>query len=823
VTGPTGYTGYTGSTGADSTVTGPTGYTGYTGPTGPTGYTGPNGADSNVTGPTGYTGPTGANSMVTGPTGPASVGSNIYASYSSTVDQLVGVTGVGDVETIIHYNTEECVNGITHETPDASGNWSRIIVPKTAVYETSISAEIDLSSGANADVSFWVKINGVTLDRSNSIIHITSDNDVSFPYVSFILCLNANDYIQYAFSSEDSNVLLDYSSVLTAPNRPETPSVIVSIKQIATDIGQTGPTGYTGPTGPDGPPGPTGPTGADGPLGPVGPTGPTGTIQPDGTYYSDYLYWNTYLTPPAWAVGSTSVHLGKEAGYTGWTIDNHTVALGTSAGYDTQGDKAIAIGFEAGKLDQAANAIAIGNLAGTKNQQGGAIAIGERAASDVFSAGQGANAIAIGNLAGYQDQSGNAIAIGSEAGNQIQSEDAIAIGSLAGHIGQKDNSIAIGRQAGDSYINTKAVAIGHQAGFLYLGDGSIAIGDKAGYGDLNTDYTGSNYIAIGREAGYQEQESLSIAIGNQAGRANLQQSAIAIGDMSCETKSSVGSIAIGANSYVDASGGSGIAIGYNAHIDTFTPVQGAPTVIGSNATTTGNCENSILLGSNVQVTAPIAPGSPGGLFINPIRNAGTGTTIYADPTKIMWYNTENVAQPYEVCHAALESVYRTYWLNWQGAPSPDDQFVSVSGLFISDYDAGSEYSYQFQIGPFKSFVIDHPVKPENYLVHTCLEGPEAGVYYRGKAVVCDKFVEVNLPNYVDALAKDFTVHVTPIFDEENDTNGTYKVTEVKDGKFKIYGPKGRVNWIVYGSRGDIEVEPLKSSVNVQGDGPYKWI
>jgi hypothetical protein len=591
--------------------------------------------------------------------------------------------------------------------------------------------------------------------------------------------------------------------------------------------GPTGPAGPAGPTGPDGPPGPTGPTGADGPLGPVGPTGPTGTIQPDGTYYSDYLYWNTYLTPPAWAVGSTSVHLGKEAGYTGWTIDNHTVALGTSAGYDTQGDKAIAIGFEAGKLDQGPNAIAIGNLAGTKNQQGGAIAIGERAASDVFSAGQGANAIAIGNLAGYQDQSGNAIAIGSEAGNQIQSEDAIAIGSLAGHIGQKDNSIAIGRQAGDSYINTKAVAIGHQAGFLYLGDGSIAIGDKAGYGDLNTDYTGSNYIAIGREAGYQEQESLSIAIGNQAGRANLQQSAIAIGDMSCETKSSVGSIAIGANSYVDASGGSGIAIGYNAHIDTFTPFLGAPIVIGSNATTTGNCENSILLGSNVQVTAPIAPGNPGGLFIDPIRNAGTGTTIYADPTKIMWYNTENVTQPYEVCHAELESVTRTYYLYWQGAPEPDDQFVAVSGLYISDVappvppPGPPQYSYQFQIGPFKTFVIDHPKDPERHLIHGCLEGPEAGVYYRGKAEITNmESVVIELPSYVPGWATDIMVYVTAIYDGKVKSYAASEVDE--NGKFTVYGENGKFNWMAMGKRGSIVVEPLKTDIKVNGFGPYRW-
>jgi len=144
----------------------------------------------------------------------------------------------------------------------------------------------------------------------------------------------------------------------------------------------------------------------------------------------------------------------------------------------------------------------------------------------------------------------------------------------------------------------------------------------------------------------------------------------------------------------------------------------------------------------------------------------------------------------------------------------------------------------------KSFIIDHPLKKDHYLIHACLEGPEAGVYYRGKAQIYDTFakgspcfakgspcfakgspcfVEVELPDYVDALATDFTVHVTPIFDEENDNNGHYKVTEVQNGRFRIYGPPGRVNWIVYGSRGAIEVEPEKSKTTVNGEGPYRWV
>ena len=124
----------------------------------------------------------------------------------------------------------------------------------------------------------------------------------------------------------------------------------------------------------------------------------------------------------------------------------------------------------------------------------------------------------------------------------------------------------------------------------------------------------------------------------------------------------------------------------------------------------------------------------------------------------------------------------------------------------------------------KTFVIDHPSDKNKYLIHACLEGPEVGVYYRGTAEVFDKFIEIQLPEYVDILATDFTVNVTHEFNEEEDSEPkTYAATKIKNSKFKIYGPKGKVSWLVLGKRGDINVEPLKSSVTVKGDGPYKYI
>jgi hypothetical protein len=123
----------------------------------------------------------------------------------------------------------------------------------------------------------------------------------------------------------------------------------------------------------------------------------------------------------------------------------------------------------------------------------------------------------------------------------------------------------------------------------------------------------------------------------------------------------------------------------------------------------------------------------------------------------------------------------------------------------------------------KTFVIDHPLNPDKYLIHACLEGPEAGVYYRGKAIIeNDEYVSIKLPDYVAKLARTFTIQVTSIYSNERKEPNLLQVTEVENNEFKVYGKNGKFYWTVYGLRNEILVESDKSSIIVSGDGPYTW-
>ena len=145
------------------------------------------------------------------------------------------------------------------------------------------------------------------------------------------------------------------------------------------------------------------------------------TNLPDGSCFSDYLFWDGNK----WKNGDFD--------------DKKRVHIGCNAGKNNQGSSTIAIGENAGNQDQKSNAISIGFCTGFRKQGEDSIAIGEKAGNS----SQKANAIAIGNSNSSNMQATNAIAIGNNAGFQNQGEDSIAIGEKAGILNQHSNTIIL--------------------------------------------------------------------------------------------------------------------------------------------------------------------------------------------------------------------------------------------------------------------------------------------------------------------------------------------------------------------------------------------
>jgi len=104
----------------------------------------------------------------------------------------------------------------------------------------------------------------------------------------------------------------------------------------------------------------------------------------------------------------------------------------------------------------------------------------------------------------------------------------------------------------------------------------------------------------------------------------------------------------------------------------------------------------------------------------------------------------------------------------------------------------------------KPFVIDHPTKPGLELIHACIEGPEAGLYYRGDTELVNGQALIRLPEYFETLTRpeDRTVLLTAKGREPF----LLSCTDIVDGKFTVYGtrPDGEFSWEVKAVRADIE-------------------
>ncbi len=102
-----------------------------------------------------------------------------------------------------------------------------------------------------------------------------------------------------------------------------------------------------------------------------------------------------------------------------------------------------------------------------------------------------------------------------------------------------------------------------------------------------------------------------------------------------------------------------------------------------------------------------------------------------------------------------------------------------------------------------SFKIDHPLDPENkYLSHSFVESPDMMNVYNGNVVLDDAGeATVELPDWFEALNKDFRYQLTPI---GAPGPNLYVAEEITNNQFRIAGGKSglKVSWQVTGIRQD---------------------
>jgi len=94
---------------------------------------------------------------------------------------------------------------------------------------------------------------------------------------------------------------------------------------------------------------------------------------------------------------------------------------------------------------------------------------------------------------------------------------------------------------------------------------------------------------------------------------------------------------------------------------------------------------------------------------------------------------------------------------WVKLYSRFQSFVRVDTLLKAKFIEAKVVRTQVLQASVKNFVIDHPTIQGKKLVHTCLEGPENGVYVRGRLL---NRSEIQLPEYWTDLVDEETITVS---------------------------------------------------------------
>lgn len=153
--------------------------------------------------------------------------------------------------------------------------------------------------------------------------------------------------------------------------------------------------------------------------------------------------------------------------------------------------------------------------------------------------------------------------------------------------------------------------------------------------------------------------------------------------------------------------------------------------------------------------------------------------------------------------AGSGSRYGVYGLASNGSTNYGVYGFATSGTAYGGYFVGNVLVQGTLSKAGGSFQIDHPQDPENkYLYHSFVESPDMMNVYNGN-VTLDMNGEawVELPEYFEALNRDFRYQLTPI---GAPGPNLYVAVEISANRFQIAGgePEGRVSWQVTGVRQD---------------------
>lgn len=156
------------------------------------------------------------------------VAGRMAANYGMFQDNNTQANGGATTANTMLLRTTDFANGISVVSN------SRITMATAGIYNIQFSAQFVRGAGVGySTVEVWLKKNGSNVAETNGQVNIPNSGGAALPAWNYLVDAASGDYFELCWSSADTTVSMTYIAAGTSPTRPETPSIIVTVTQVA--------------------------------------------------------------------------------------------------------------------------------------------------------------------------------------------------------------------------------------------------------------------------------------------------------------------------------------------------------------------------------------------------------------------------------------------------------------------------------------------------------------------------------------------------------------------------------------------------------------
>lgn len=151
-----------------------------------------------------------------------------YGAFQDSTDQVAANTTTAYPMT---FNSTDYSNGVSVVSN------SRLTVKSYGIYNIQFSAQLVNTDSSIHDMDIWFRKNGTNIAASNSRYSVPNSHGGvdghTIAALNYYIELNANDYIEIMWATDDIAVSIQQLATRTSPDTPSTPSVIATMQYVA--------------------------------------------------------------------------------------------------------------------------------------------------------------------------------------------------------------------------------------------------------------------------------------------------------------------------------------------------------------------------------------------------------------------------------------------------------------------------------------------------------------------------------------------------------------------------------------------------------------